>query len=157
MMLKTSWVMPKKISLIFFAPQNNKRNIDQFLSPMSSCSTTLSSQGRGPELKYEFYFPPAPPANSAGCLPDPTIKQSLSTCRKIGYPLMTQPTCPIPCMTAPAAGPDPKLVPSDLWGDSVGFNGGDGIYYYQDPHAPKSLSVLTYGQGMQPMHYRNAV
>lgn len=117
-------------------------------------NNALSNEGRGMELKYDFYFPESPPASSQTCLPFgvPTIQQSLATCRKIGYPLMTQPMCAKPCLTPPAPGPQNPVTPSELYGDVLAMNGGDGSFYAENIHAPHDISVLTYSAGAQPMH-----
>lgn len=121
-----------------------------------SCNTPV--QGRGPELRYEFYFPSNDSSPSCNAnFYQPTLYPSSSdmkTCRKIGYPLIGQPMCKFACKPSSQPPQWGNPIPSELYGDVLQMDGGDGMYYYEDPAAPKALSTLTYGNGNQPPHYR---
>lgn len=84
------------------------------------------------DLKYEYYFPP----NS--CMPTDTGFDA-SKCPAYPYPLMNIPSCKSiyePCQggstntsiyTSPGG-----TVPSELYGDALQMNGGDGMFYSQE-------------------------
>lgn len=106
--------------------------------------------GRGPELKYELYFPP----NS--CMPKDT---GMGKCPTYPYPLQNIPSCQsiyVPCtdkgpVNTEIYGNNP--APSELYGDALGMNEGNGLFYYHDPYKSAfQLSALTF-QNNQPYHY----
>lgn len=117
----------------------------------SNCNNSAGDLGRGPELKYEFYFPP----NS--CMPKDT---GMGKCPTFPYPLQNIPSCQsiyVPCTAdaksvgATNANPLPEPQPSELYGDALGMNEGDGMFYYNDPYG-FNLTALTY-EHRQPYHY----
>lgn len=116
----------------------------------SNCNNSAGAGdlGRGSELKYEFYFPP----NS--CMPKDIC---MGKCPTYPYPLQNIPTCQsiyVPCSTTDPVsketyGNDP--APSELYGDALAMNEGNGLFYYHDPYG-FNLSALTF-QSKQPYHY----
>ena len=101
--------------------------------------------GRGDELRYEFYFP------ENACM----VQQGPVVCPKINYPLMSGMPCRKPCNTnfnPEIYGNNPQ--PSELYGDAIGFNGGDHLFYYDDPKRMLGMHPLTFPQGVQPYHYQ---
>ena len=102
----------------------------------NSNTNNIMTQGRGPEMKYDFYFP-----ENACMFRSPN---DLSTCRKIPYPLEHVPTFRLLCPQVQDKSIFGEPVPSELYGGALGMDGGNGLYYYHDPNAPKSLSDLTY-------------
>ena len=114
-------------------------------SNTNSNTNNSMTQGRGPEMKYDFYFP----ENACMFM----SSNDISKCRKIPYPLENIPACSMPCLKVPDKSIFGDPVPSELYGNALGMDGGDGLYYYHDPNAPKSLSVLTYPSRVQPYHF----
>ena len=116
----------------------------------NQCNSTHSAtEGRGPELKYEFYFPP----NS--CMPKDNGFMP-GKCPKYPYPLTNIPTCSsiyVPCTSSAPVdttiyGTNP--APSELYGDTLAMDGGDGLFYYHNPYS--SDMSLTYSKN-QPYHF----
>jgi len=119
---------------------------------MSNCNNSAGDVGRGPELKYEIYFPPN------RCMPK---DQGMKNCPVYPYPLQNIPTCAsiyTPCtangpLTTEIYGPE-NPAPSELYGDALGMNEGDGLFYFHDPGSANfKMSALTYGPNKQPYHY----
>jgi hypothetical protein len=134
----------------------------------SKCNNSAGDIGRGPELKYEFYFPP----NS--CMPKDA---GMSKCPEtFNYPLQNIPSCKsiyVPCamdtnsannnfvnansVKINSANTNTNVnailepQPSELYGDALGMNEGDGLFYYNDPYG-FNLTALTY-EHRQPYHY----
>jgi hypothetical protein len=100
----------------------------------------------GTELKYEFYFP------ENACM----VNEGPMRCPTYSYPLENVPTCKQPCNTS--FNPDPiygtEPMASELYGDALAMNEGDGSYYYHGPGV-KSLAIgpLTYPKGLQDYHF----
>jgi len=116
----------------------------------STCNSNFSkNQGRGPELKYELYFPP----NS--CMPK---DEGMGKCPRYPYPLQNIPTCSsiyVPCASSDNTPADKSIYgktvnPSELYGDALAMNEGDGLFYYHNPYG-FDMS-LTYDH-RQPFHY----
>lgn len=148
----------------------------------SKCNNSAGDIGRGPELKYEIYFPP----NS--CMPK---DNGMSKCPDMfNYPLKNIQSCQsiyVPCIADanptnansmksvpsnakntnvnPTNANSIKFVssnakntntnlnpqPSELYGDALGMNEGNGLFYYNDPYG-FNLTTLTY-ENRQPYHY----
>ena len=116
-----------------------------------ACNSNMNStkmMGRGPELKYEFYFP------ENACLfnypPD-------NSCQNNPYPLQNVPSCAYPCKSIKEEAqllPPSRPIASELYGDALRMNGGNDMFYYHDQAAPKSLTAMTYGTNIQPYHYQ---
>lgn len=107
----------------------------------ANCSAYGSglNMGRGPELKYEFYFP------ENGCM----VTEPATPCRKVPYPLQNIPTCTTPCLKNMSKEIYGHAIPSSLYGAALQQNGSDGSYYYNDP-GNLGMAPLTFGPGMQP-------
>jgi hypothetical protein len=118
----------------------------------SKCNNSAGDIGRGPELKYEIYFPP----NT--CMPKDA---GMSKCPDtFNYPLQNIPSCKsiyVPCtadnklQNATNLKPILEPQPSELYGDALGMNEGTGLFYYNDPYG-FNLTALTYDY-RQPYHY----
>jgi hypothetical protein len=115
----------------------------------SSCNNSAGDIGRGSELKYEFYFPP----NS--CMPK---DEGMGKCPVYPYPLQNIPSCP--SIYVPCSNPGPVVksiygasdpMPSELYGDALGMNEGNGLFYYNDPYG-FNLTALTF-EHKQPYHF----
>ena len=121
----------------------------------SNCNNSAGGDlGRGPELKYEYYFDLP---NS--CMPKDTGFNK-SQCPVYSFPLQNIPTCSsiyTPCTSPADQGAASKAIygenpmPSELYGDALGMNEGNGMFYYNDPFG-FNLSALTF-QHKQPYHY----
>ena len=117
----------------------------------SQCnSSQTKNDGRGPELKYEFYFPP----NS--CMPK---DDRMMNCRAVPYPLEHSKPCASiysTCVGNVNTSATDKSIyglnpqPSELYGGALGMNEGDGSFYYRNPFG-FDLS-LTY-KNHQPYHF----
>jgi len=119
------------------------------MSNSSNCNNSAGDLGRGMELQFEMYFPPNK------CLPK---DMGMGKCPSYPFPLQNIPTCQsiyVPCTTTGPLGKeiygnDP--APSELYGDALGMNEGDGMFYYNDPYGAFNLTALTF-QNKQPYHY----
>jgi hypothetical protein len=115
------------------------------------CNDSAGALGRGPELKYEFYFPPN------RCMPKDI---GMGKCPSYPYPLQNIPTCKSiyePCQSnVPYGVPEtalPNPIPSELYGDVLKMNGGDGGFYYDNHSFDLPVSNLTLGSDQQAINF----
>lgn len=107
--------------------------------------------GRGPELKYEIYFPPN------RCMPKDV---GMGKCPSYPYPLQNIPTCRSiyePCISNVTYGAletdsdNPR--PAELYGDVLKMNGGDGGFYYDNHSFGLPITNLTLSPDQQAINF----
>ena len=103
-----------------------------------------ASAACGTDQKYELYYP------ENACL-FPSSTEPVPNRRNIPYPLANIPSCKMPCLTKPDMSIYGNPVASDLYGDALAMNGGDGMFYDHDLNANLPMSMLTYTGINQPV------
>jgi len=115
--------------------------------PNSNSNNNSMNRGGGQELRYDSFFP------QNGCMFP--VSSDLSKCPKYAYPLQGIPTCSQPCLAIPDTSIyGTQVAASEIYGDALSMDGGDGIFYYNVANGPNSISTLTYPNSSAQYQHR---